>query len=87
MEIVKLSALGTGRLYSPGYIPGTHFCYRLGRPQGPSPTGRIKSTKNLNDPIENQSRNLPICNAVPQPTAPLRIRKKPVQNNNVVNEK
>jgi len=26
MKVVRLSALGTGRLYPPGNIPGTHFC-------------------------------------------------------------
>jgi len=26
MKVVELSALRTGRLYSPGNIPGTHFC-------------------------------------------------------------
>ena len=26
MKVVRLSALRTGRLYSPGSIPGTHFC-------------------------------------------------------------
>jgi len=26
MKVVKLSALRTDRLYSPGNIPGTHFC-------------------------------------------------------------
>jgi len=26
MEVVRLSALRTGRLYPPGNIPGTHFC-------------------------------------------------------------
>jgi hypothetical protein len=26
MKVVGLSALRTGRLYSPGNIPGTHFC-------------------------------------------------------------
>jgi hypothetical protein len=26
MKVVRLSALHTGRLYSPGNIPGTHFC-------------------------------------------------------------
>ena len=30
--VVRLSALSTGRLYPPGNIPGTHFCYRLSRP-------------------------------------------------------
>ena len=28
--------------------------------------------KNLNDTIGNQTRDLPACNAVPQPTAPPR---------------
>jgi hypothetical protein len=26
MKVVTLSALGTGRLYTPGNNPGTHFC-------------------------------------------------------------
>ena len=26
MKVVRLSALRTGRLYTPGNIPGTHFC-------------------------------------------------------------
>jgi hypothetical protein len=26
MKVVRLSALGTGRLYPQGSIPGTHFC-------------------------------------------------------------
>jgi hypothetical protein len=26
MKMVRLLALDTGRLYSPGNIPGTHFC-------------------------------------------------------------
>ena len=26
MKVVRLSALRTGRLYPPGYIPVTHFC-------------------------------------------------------------
>jgi len=26
LKVVRLSALRTGRLYSPGNIPGTHFC-------------------------------------------------------------
>jgi hypothetical protein len=30
---------------SPGNIPGTHFCWRLSRPQGFSAAGRIKSMK------------------------------------------
>jgi hypothetical protein len=26
LKVVRLSALRTGRVYSPGNIPGTHFC-------------------------------------------------------------
>jgi hypothetical protein len=26
MEVARLSALRTGRLYTPGNVPGTHFC-------------------------------------------------------------
>jgi hypothetical protein len=31
--------------------------------------GKIKSMKNIKDPIGNQTRNLQDCSAVPQPTA------------------
>ena len=51
----------------PGSIPGTHFCWRLSRPQGPSAAGRIMSMKNSNDTIGNQTRDLPACSALPQP--------------------
>ena len=44
MKAVRLSALRTGRLYSPGNIPGTHFCKRQGHPQD----HRIMSIKNSN---------------------------------------
>jgi hypothetical protein len=49
MKVARLSALCTGHLClpcPPGDIPGTHFCYRLVRPQGRSAAGRIKSMKN-----------------------------------------
>jgi hypothetical protein len=49
MNVVTLSALRTGRVYPPGNILGTHFCYRLSRPQGHSAAGRIMSMKNSND--------------------------------------
>jgi hypothetical protein len=32
--------------------------------------GRINSIKNSDDPIENRTRDLPVCTAVLQPTAP-----------------
>jgi len=49
MKVVRLSALRTGRLYSPGDIPGTHFC------EGLSAAGRIMSMKNSNDTIGNRT--------------------------------
>jgi hypothetical protein len=56
----------------PGRIPGTHFCYRLSRPQGHNATGRIKSLKNSSDSIGNRTRDLPVRSTVPQPTVPPR---------------
>ena len=72
MKVIRLSVLCSGRLYSPGDTPGTHFCYRLSRPQGHSAAGRVTSIKNSNDTIWNRNRDLPVCSAVPQPTAPPR---------------
>ena len=45
IKVVKLSALCTGRLYTPGDIPATHFCQRLSRPQSHSVAGRIFNEK------------------------------------------
>jgi hypothetical protein len=39
MNVARLSALRTGRLHPPRDIRGTHFCYRLSRPQGHSEAG------------------------------------------------
>jgi hypothetical protein len=72
IKVVRLSALGPGRLYPPGNISDTHCCYRLSRPQGLRVAGRIMSMKNSNDTIGNQTRDLPDCSAVPQRTAPSR---------------
>ena len=72
MKVVRLSTLRPGRFYPRGNIPGSHFYYRLSRTQGHSAAGRITSTKNSNDIIWNQTRDLPACSSVPQLTAPLR---------------
>ena len=72
MKVVRLSAICTSRLYPPGNIIGTHFCYRLSQPQGHSAAGRIMSMKNSSDTIGNRTRDLPACSAVPQPTTPPR---------------
>jgi hypothetical protein len=50
-----------------GNIPGTHFCYRLSRPQGYNAAGKIMWIKNSTDNIGNRSRDLPVCSAVSQP--------------------
>jgi len=42
-----------------GNSPGTHFCYRLSRPQGHSSIGRIMSMKNSNDTSWNRTSDLP----------------------------
>ena len=65
-----MSTQSTGRLYPLGNIPGTHFRQRLSRPQSHSAAGRIMSMKYSNYTIGNRTRNLPVCRAVPQPTAP-----------------
>jgi hypothetical protein len=54
-------------LLPPGNIPGTHFCWRLSRPQGHSATRRIMSMKKSSDTIGNWTRDLPVCSAVSQP--------------------
>ena len=68
-KVARLSALCTGRLYPRDKIPGTHFSQRLSRPQGHIAARKIKSMKSLKDPIENRTRYLPACSAMPQPAA------------------
>jgi hypothetical protein len=65
-QISRQSAHEGGKVVSPthrsplppGNISGTHFCWRLSRPQGHSATGRIMLMKNSNDTIGNRTRNL-----------------------------
>ena len=68
MKVVRLLALGTGRLYlhTSRNIPGTHLCYGLSRSKGNSAVGRIVSMT----PSGNRTRDLPACSTVPQTTAP-----------------
>jgi hypothetical protein len=49
----------------PGNAPGTHFRWRLSRPQGHSAIGRIMSMENSNGTIWNRTSDLPICSTVP----------------------
>ena len=69
MKLVRLSALRTGHLYTPGNIPGTDFCQRLSQHQMHCAAGRLMSMKNSNDTVGNRTRDLPACRAVPQRTA------------------
>jgi hypothetical protein len=50
---------------TPGNAPGTHFCWRLSRPQGHSAIGRIISMISSNNAIWNRINDLPICSTVP----------------------
>jgi len=52
-------------LLPPGNAPGTHFSWRLSRPQGHSAIGRIMSMKNSNDTIWDRTSDLPICSTAP----------------------
>ena len=68
-----ITAQGGGKVVSlthrsflpPGNTPGTHFCWRLSRPQCHSAIGRIISMKNSNDTIWNRTSDLLICSTVP----------------------
>jgi hypothetical protein len=51
----------------PGYILGTHFIYRLSRPQGHIAVRRIMLMRNSDDPIGIRFRDFLVCSAVPQP--------------------
>jgi hypothetical protein len=72
LRLPDFKTIGTQRWqgcqpYAPAaFTPKKYSCYRLSRPQGHSVTGRIMSMKN-SDTIGYQSRDLPVCSAVPQP--------------------
>jgi len=59
MKVVRLSAVRTDRLYPTGNIPGIHFYQTLSQTQDHSAAGRIRSMKNFNDTIGNQTRDIP----------------------------
>jgi hypothetical protein len=69
MTVVRVSALGTGRLYPPGNIPGPHLCRRLSRPRA-IVRPEVLSMKNSTDTIGYRIRDFPAFRAVPQTTAP-----------------
>jgi hypothetical protein len=49
-------------------IPGTHFWWRLSRPQGHSAAGRIRSIEKSSVLFWSRTRDHPACSMVPQPT-------------------
>jgi hypothetical protein len=55
----------------PSVYPGTYFCWRLARLQGPSAAGRIEQIKDPNDRIGNRTRNLTVCSSCSGSMAPL----------------
>jgi len=57
----KVVSLTHRQALPPGNAPGTHFRYRLSRPQEQSAIGRIMSVKNSNDTSWDQTSDLPIC--------------------------
>jgi hypothetical protein len=60
MNVVGLTAQGTGRFYPPGKITGTYFSCRLSRSQGLSAAERM-SVKISEDTIGNRTRDLTAC--------------------------
>jgi hypothetical protein len=66
---VRLSALRTGHCFTPQkhyfYASGTHFCWKLSKPQGlvrPEGFGKLIKIIHL---IESRTRDLPVCNIAP----------------------
>jgi hypothetical protein len=54
--------------FAPMKIPGTHFCYRMSRPQGHRAAEWIRSIKKSSHLIGNRTCDFPVCSTVPQPT-------------------
>jgi hypothetical protein len=85
-RISRQSAHEGGKVSSPAHRPPSpprkyswySFLLEASRPQGHSAAGRIISMKN-----SSHSCDLPVCSAVPQPTAPPRASSK---STNIFNE-
>jgi hypothetical protein len=85
LRLPDFKTIGTWRWHScqpyapAGFTPRKYswysFLLEAESPQGHSAAGRIMSMKNSNETIGNRSRDLPVCSAMPQPTAPPRTHK------------
>jgi len=65
MEVVRLAPLAQA-----AFTPHEIFPVLISvKSRGYSAAGRNMPMQNSNDPIGNRTRDLPACNAVPQPTA------------------
>jgi hypothetical protein len=60
-KMVRLLAISSGRLYLPADIAGTHFCYRLNRPQGHIAPRMVISLKNPAENIGNRTGYILLC--------------------------
>jgi hypothetical protein len=72
MKVVRLSALRTGRLYPQEGSLVLISVRDLVDPRATMPPEELSHRKNSSDFIGNRTRDLPVCSAVPQPTAPPR---------------
>jgi hypothetical protein len=80
-RISRKSAHKCGKVFSPthrpslpiGTIAGTHFCWSFEATQGPQcDRNNYYNTGKFQYFIGNRTRDIPVCSALPQPTAPPR---------------
>jgi hypothetical protein len=67
--------------FTPRKVHGTHFCWRISRPQGHNAAGSIRSIEKSSDLIGNRTRDLPACSIVQQPTT---LPRAPVSPGKVI---
>jgi hypothetical protein len=72
----RLSAIRTGRLYPPRKYSWYSFPLEAESTPGPSCGRKDYDNEKSTNTIVNRTRDLPVCSAVPQPTAPPRPQPK-----------